>query len=231
MRKILEGQGTEEGKPTLVHLLRALCGTGRTDEHGAETKTLRSLGPRVARDAEESVGRDCAPDVERNQTEKRKNMSSVPGLYCRSLTSCKCRRVRWYQSWARHPKDHHAVVTAVRGTCKAEEIVGVQRLTSEGNVCQTSTPMARQMADDVLKVSQLSEEVGAWCEQRTSDVAIFTPWRWERARFLEFPVEELRVGENGVLFHRVRGRANGRNRWEIGRAVKNPSSVMRKRKV
>ena len=85
------------------------------------------------------------------------------------------RRVRWYQSWARHPEDHHAVVTAVLGTCKVEEIVGVQRLTSEGNVCLSSTPMARQMADDIRKMSQLSEEVGEWYAQRTSDVAIFTP--------------------------------------------------------
>ena len=46
------------------------------------------------------------------------------------------------------------------GTCKVEEIVGV--LTSEGNVCQSSTPMARQMAADISKVSHLSEEVGAW---------------------------------------------------------------------
>ena len=78
------------------------------------------------------------------------------------------RRVRWYQSWARYPKDHHALVTAVLGTCKVEEIVGVQRLTSEGNVCLSSTPMATQMADDM------------------------TPGRWKRVRFLEFLVEELR---------------------------------------
>ena len=102
------------------------------------------------------------------------------------------RRVRWYQSWARHPKDHHAVVTAVLGTCKAEETVGVQRLTRQGNVCQTSTPMARQMADDLFKVSQRSEEVETWYGQRRSDVAIFTPGCWERARFLDFLVEELR---------------------------------------
>ena len=101
------------------------------------------------------------------------------------------RRVRWYQSWARHPKDH-AVVAAVLGTCKAEEIVGVQRLTSEGNVCQTSTPMARQMADDLFKVSQTSEEVVTWYGQRRSDVAVFTPGCWERARFLDLLVEELR---------------------------------------
>ena len=69
------------------------------------------------------------------------------------------RRVRWYQSWARDWKDHHVVVTAVLGTCKVEEIVGVQRLSGEGNVCLSSTPMARQMADDIRKMSQLSEEV------------------------------------------------------------------------
>ena len=50
------------------------------------------------------------------------------------------RRVRWYQSWARYPKDHHTVVTAVLGTCKVEEIVGVQRLTSEGNVWLVQYP-------------------------------------------------------------------------------------------
>ena len=96
------------------------------------------------------------------------------------------RRVRWYQSWARYPKDHHAVGTAVLGTCKVEEIVGFQRVTSEGNVCLSSTPMARQMADDISKVSHSSEEVGPWYAQRTSDVATFTPQCWERVRFLEF---------------------------------------------
>ena len=49
---------------------------------------------------------------------------------------------------ARHPKDHHVVVTAVLGTCRAEEMVGVRRLTNEGNVCQTTTPMARPVGDD-----------------------------------------------------------------------------------
>ena len=177
MRKILQGQGTEEGKATHVHLLRAMCG----------------------------------------QTEKNKKCLPFRALL-QVADELQVRRVRWYQSWARCPKDHHAVVTAVLGTCKAEDIVGVQRLTSEGNVCQTSTPMARQMADDLLKVSQLSEEAGAWYEQRTNDVAIFTPGCWDRVRYLEFPVEELRGGENGLLCPRVRERANGRNRWETGRA-------------
>ena len=77
-------------------------------------------------------------------------------------------------------------------TCRAEETVGVRRLTHEGNVSQTSTPMARQMADNLTKVAQMSEAVGTWYSQRRNDVAIFTPRCWERARFPEFPVEELR---------------------------------------
>ena len=85
------------------------------------------------------------------------------------------RRVRWYQSWARHPQDHHAVVTDALGTCQAEEMVGVHRLSEEGKVCQTSTPLAKHMADDLHKVSKTSESVGAWFGQRRSDVAIFTP--------------------------------------------------------
>ena len=84
MRKILEHQGTEEGKTTHVHLYRAVCGTVGADEHGAGTKTLRSLGPRVARDAEEFVGRDCAPNEERNQTKKNKTCLPVLG----SIAGC-----------------------------------------------------------------------------------------------------------------------------------------------
>ena len=56
------------------------------------------------------------------------------------------RCVRWYQSWAGHPKEHDAVVTAVLGTCRAEEMVGVRRLTSEGDACQTSTPNGKTNA-------------------------------------------------------------------------------------
>ena len=100
--------------------------------------------------------------------------------------------MRWYQSWARHPQDHHAVVTDALGTCQAEEMVGVHRLSEEWKVCQTSTPLAKHMADDLHKVSKTSESVGAWFGQRRSDVAIFTPECWESARFLEFAVEELR---------------------------------------
>ena len=92
------------------------------------------------------------------------------------------------------------MVTAVLGTCKIDEIVRVQRLTSEGNVCLSSTPMARQMADDMRKMSQLSEEVGEWHAQRTSDVAIFTPGYFERLRFLEFPVEELQGAKMAYCF-------------------------------
>ena len=65
------------------------------------------------------------------------------------------------------------------GSCKAEETVGVQRLTSEVKVFQTTTPTARQMADDLQKVPQMSEEVETWYGQRKSDVAIFTPGSWE----------------------------------------------------
>ena len=92
------------------------------------------------------------------------------------------------------------MVTAVLGTCKVEEIVGVQRLTSEGNVCLTSTPMASQMADVIRQMSQLSEEVGEWYAQTTSDVAISTPGCWEKVRFLEFPVEELREAKMPYCF-------------------------------
>ena len=89
MRTILEGKSTEEGKTTHVHLLRARgCSVG-TDESGAGTKTLCIPGQRSAGDAEESVRGKGATNVERNQG-----------------SSC-----RWYQSWARQPKDHHAVVT------------------------------------------------------------------------------------------------------------------------
>ena len=49
----------------------------------------------------------------------------------------------------------------------------VRRLTSEGNVCQTSTPMTRHMAEDLTKVAQMSEAVGTWYSQRRNDVAIF----------------------------------------------------------
>ena len=143
--------------------------------------------------------------MERNQTEKTKNVFRSWALL-QVADELQVRRVLWYQCWARHPKDDHAVVTAVLGTCKVEEIFGVQRLTSEGNVCQSSTPMARRVADDISKVSQLSKEVGAWYAQRTSDVVIFTPGCWERVRFLDCG------GENGVLFPRVRARASGRNR-------------------
>ena len=92
------------------------------------------------------------------------------------------------------------MVTAVLGTCKVEEIVGVQRLTSEGNVCLSSTPTARQMADDIRKMSHLSEEVGEWYAQRTSDAAIFTTGCWEIVRFLEFLVEELREAKMAYRF-------------------------------
>ena len=64
----------------------------------------------------------------------------------------------------------------------------------------SSTPMARQMADDTRKMSQLSEEVGEWYAQRTSDVAIFTPGCWERVRFLVFPVEGLRGAKMAYCF-------------------------------
>ena len=101
------------------------------------------------------------------------------------------------------------MVTTVLGTCKAEAIVGVQRLTSEGNVCQTSTPMARQMVDDLLKVSQLSEEVGAWYERRTSGVAIFTPRVLGKSEVSGIFCGRTAGVENGVLFPRVRARANG----------------------
>ena len=159
---------------------------------------LRSLGSRAARDVEESVGRDCAPNVERNQTEKCPPfVGSVAG--CGRVASAKGHDGTGAGRDTRR-MDHHAVVTAVLGTCKVEEIVGVQRLTSEGNVCQSSTPMARQTADDTSKVSQLSEEVGAWYAQRTSDVAIFTPGCWERVRFLEFPGEELRGATMAYCF-------------------------------
>ena len=52
--------------------------------------------------------------------------------------------------------------------------------------------MAKQTADDLHKVSQMSEDVGAWYGQ--------TPWCWERARFLEFPVEELRGAKLAYCF-------------------------------
>ena len=61
-------------------------------------------------------------------------------------------------------------------------------------------PMARQMADDARKMSQLSEEVGEWHAQRTNDVAMFTPGCCERVRFLEFPVEELRGAKMAYCF-------------------------------
>ena len=67
-------------------------------------------------------------------------------------------------------------------------------------MCLSSTPMARQMAVDMIKMSQLSEEVGEWYAQRTSDVAIFTPGCWERVRFLEFPVKELREAKMAYCF-------------------------------
>ena len=57
--------------------------------------------------------------------------------------------------------------------------------------------MARLMADDTRKMSQLSEEVEEWYAQRPIDVAIFTPGCWERVRFLEFPLEELREAKMG----------------------------------
>ena len=87
------------------------------------------------------------------------------------------RRLQWYQRRARHPKDHLAVVTAVLGTCTAEEMVGVWRLTSEGNVCQTHTQMARQMAIDFAKVAQMREAVETWCSQRRDDVARKGAWK------------------------------------------------------
>ena len=87
MRKILEGKGTEEGKRTHVHLLRARCGTVGTDEHGAGCAHLDRVLLGMLRSLS---GGGCAPNVERNQTEKKQNMSSVPGLCCRLRTSCKC---------------------------------------------------------------------------------------------------------------------------------------------
>ena len=75
MGQVLEGKGTEEGKTAHVHLLRARCGTVGTDKHGVGTKTLRSPGPSAARDVEELVGRDCASNVERNQTEESQKCS------------------------------------------------------------------------------------------------------------------------------------------------------------
>ena len=67
-------------------------------------------------------------------------------------------------------------------------------------MCLSSTPTATHMADDIRKVSQLSEEVGEWCAQRSSDVAIFTPVSRERVRFLEFFVEELRGAKLAYCF-------------------------------
>ena len=55
MRTILEGQSTEEGKPTHVHLLRARGCTVGADEYDTGTKTLRVPGQRSVGDAAESV--------------------------------------------------------------------------------------------------------------------------------------------------------------------------------
>ena len=135
---------------THVHLFRARSGTVGTDEHGAGTKTLRSLGPRAARDAEEFVGSDCAPNVERNQTEKTKNVFRSWALL-QVADELRVRWVRWYQSWARHPKDDHAVVTPVLGTCKARRIFRSPTTDKRGK--RMSDQVLRwqdKMADDLL---------------------------------------------------------------------------------
>ena len=46
----------------------------------------------------------------------------------------------------------------------------------------------------------MSEEVGEWYAQRTSDVAIFTPRCWERVRFLEFLVGEVQGAKMAYCF-------------------------------
>ena len=118
------------------------------------------------------VKRGEEPD--RNMQKK----SFVPEHCCRHLKSCTW--VRWYHSWAapeRPPRGGHCCA----GDVQIRRMVGVRRQTNEGNVCQTSTPMARQMADDLTKDAQMSKPIktctargettlrssrqGAWNEQ------------------------------------------------------------------
>ena len=120
MRKILEGTGAEEGKTTHVHLLRARCGTVGTDKHGAGAKTLRSPGSRPARDVEELVW--TTRQMGRGTRQKKAKHVFRSWALLQIADELQVRRVRWYQSWARYPKDHHAVATAVLGTCKIDRV-------------------------------------------------------------------------------------------------------------
>ena len=147
MRQVLEGKGAEESKTAHVHLLRARCGTVGTDKHGVEPRHCAHLD-RVLLGMLRSLSGGTALQTWRGTRQQKAKHVFRSWVLLQTCDELQVRRVRWYQSWARYPKDHHAVVTAVLGTCKAEDIVGVQRLTSEGNVCLSSTPMARQMADD-----------------------------------------------------------------------------------
>ena len=61
--------------------------------------------------------------------------------------------------------------------------------------------MARHMADDLTKVTKMSEVVETWYSHRRNDVAIFTPGCWERARFLKFLAEEMEGSYVGVPIH------------------------------
>ena len=200
MRQVLEGKGTEEGKTAHVFsfvqgaALSGLTSMVLEPRHCAHLDPvllglLRGLSGGVARQTWRGT-----------RLKKAKNVFRSWALLQAADELLQVRRVRWYQSWARYPKDHHAVVTAVLGTCGVVGVVGVRHLTSEGNVCLSSTPMARQMADDIRKMSHLSEEVGEWYAQRTSDAAIFTPGCWERVRFLVFPVEELPEAKMAYCF-------------------------------
>ena len=118
MRKILEGKGAEEGKTThVIFFVQGAALSGLTSmvlepRHCAHLDCvllgmLRSLSGGTARQT-----------VRGTRQKKAKNVFRSWALV-QVADELQVRTVRWYQSWARYPKDHHAVViTPVLGTCK-----------------------------------------------------------------------------------------------------------------
>ena len=83
VRTILEGQSSEEGQASHVHLLRARCCAVGTAERDVGATTLRVPGCEVCRE-ELRVIRGEEPDRNKQKT------SCVPGHCCRQLNSCTC---------------------------------------------------------------------------------------------------------------------------------------------
>ena len=107
---------------------------------------------------------------------------STVGKSKKSAAALRLRRLKWYQQWARYPKDHGAVLAAVLGTTQGERKKGITRLQEDKWICdERSTPMALQLREDLEMLSEVCADMTAWYTQRTSDLDMFTPgtddWR------------------------------------------------------